>query len=110
MNRPKIKLVLTITSSILFVCSGILSLVTLHMPDIGYREDSDCWPISASQSTGTIRCWSGGELVYQNSIYHNGGVLCAIDGHEIKITGGKSLCIIESSQDSVWTPPTATEQ
>lgn len=68
-----------------------------------------CWPIATSQSTGTIQCWSGGQLVYQNSIYHNGGVLCAVDGHEIRITGGKSLCVIESSQGDVWNPPTPTK-
>lgn len=72
-------------------------------------DDGDrCWPIS-SQSTGTIECWSGGILVYSNHIYHNGGVLCATDGHEIKITGGKSLCVIESNQDSAWKPPIATD-
>lgn len=72
-------------------------------------KDRDCWPIPPSQSTGTIRCWSGGQLVYQNSIYHNGGVLCAASGKEIRITGGKSLCVIESNQSNVWSPPTATE-
>lgn len=70
------------------------------------KTSRDCWPISHSQSTGIIRCWSGGELVYENSIYHNGGVLCSASGKEIKITGGKSLCVIESSQSDNWTPPT----
>ncbi len=69
----------------------------------------DCRPITRAQSTGTIRCWSGGVLVYQNSIYHNGGILCSTDGKLIKITGGKSLCVIESSQFSVWSPPIGDE-
>lgn len=75
------------------------------------RRDSDsgdkCWPIPHDLAPGSIRCWSGGELVYSNHIYHNGGVLCSIEGKEIKITGGKSLCVIESDQDSSWEPPIA---
>lgn len=72
----------------------------------GRSADGDkCWPIPTEQSTGTISCWSGGELVYQNSVYHNGGVLCASSGKEIRITGGKSLCVIESNQSSAWEPP-----
>lgn len=66
---------------------------------------SNCQPISPYESTGSIRCWSGGLLVYENRIYHNGGILCSTDGKAIKITGGKSLCIIESNQPDNWTPP-----
>lgn len=73
------------------------------------KNKQDCWTIPRDSATGTIRCWSGGQLVYQNSIYHNGGVLCSSDGKEIKITGGKSLCVIESNQDSAWEPPIEKE-
>lgn len=70
-----------------------------------FPKRADCWPISLAQYTGTIRCYSGGHLVYENSIYYNGGILCAVSGKEIKITGGKSLCVIESWQPDNWTPP-----
>lgn len=91
---------------------GLFLLILIRWAVLGYEQDTrgsisdECPTILRSQATGTIRCWSGSQLVYQNSIYHNGGVLCAVDGKAIKITGGKSLCVIESSQDSVWNPPT----
>lgn len=95
------------------ICVVSLALLTGCGGDVGivgYTKNSKgekCWPIPHELAPGSIRCWSGGELVYGNYIYHNGGVLCSSDGKEIKITGGKSLCVIESDQDSSWEPPIA---
>lgn len=67
-------------------------------------EHGHCWPISPSLSTGAVRCWSGGQLVYNRAIYHNGGVLCSVDGQQI-ILNKADLCVVESSQTNVWSPP-----
>lgn len=94
---------------ILGTCCVLIFLAMLVETGDKSKLCDDCPFIPREQSTGTIQCWSGGQLVYQNSIYHNGGVLCSVNGKAIKITGGKSLCVIESSQDSVWNPPTSEE-
>lgn len=67
-------------------------------------DHGDCWPISPSLSTGTVRCWSGGKLVYNRAVYHNGGVLCSVDGQQITLNKA-DLCVVESSQSNVWSPP-----
>lgn len=88
---------------------SILEALLAALPD--QRSDSgDCWPVPHELAPGCIRCWSGGELVYGNYIYHNGGVLCSSDGKEINITGGKSLCVIESNQSNAWEPPTPSDR
>lgn len=92
------------TIAVLLSASMILFALAKRIPS-KQQADRDCWPISHELAPGSIRCWSGGELVYGNYIYHNGGVLCSSDGKEIRITGGKSLCVIESDQDNAWEPP-----
>lgn len=94
------------------IVMGVLSFAWVITDTVlGYKTRQSkeglgfCPPISREQSTGTIRCYSGSHLVYENSIYYNGGILCAVSGKEIKITGGKSLCVIESWQPDNWTPP-----
>lgn len=99
--RKWLDLLKGVAASILFL-SAVIAIESCKS-----RNTSDCRPVPLYQSTGHIQCWSGGELVYSRYIYHNGGVLCSVDGKAIKITGGKSLCVIESSQDSVWNPPTS---
>jgi hypothetical protein len=66
----------------------------------------NCYKIPSSNSTGIIKCYSGGIVVYEKSIYHNGGYLCSIDGTEINVTGrSEGLCIVESRQDDFWNVP-----
>lgn len=88
----------------------LLALLLLSAYSCGNDPCGKCWPISTAQSTGTIRCWSSGILIYHNDIYHNGGVLCSVEGKEIDIGWINRFCIIESNQADVWDPPTATER
>lgn len=96
------KLVISAITATIFIGIFIAAFAFIYVSDNG--PVNGCYPASAS--TGTIKCYSGGSLVYSADTYRNGGMLCKVDGAELDIdSSSTSVCIEESWQDDMWNPP-----